>query len=332
MRVPIRFSLFSLAVLCLCISCAEHQKPKYVLVIHGGAGAMNPDMPDSLRKAYADGMLQALKTGETVLKEGGTSMDAVEKTIRILEDNPLFNAGKGAVYTHEGTISLDASIMDGSTLKAGAVAAVADVKNPISLARTVMTSSEHVFLSGTGASEFARERGLEIVDSSYFFTPNRWNDHLKGLQNEKHGTVGCVALDVHGNLAAGTSTGGMTNKRWGRIGDTPVIGAGTYANNKSAGISCTGHGEYFIRYVVAHEVSNMVEYKGWTVKQAGNFIINEQLRQAGGNGGLIAIDRNGNIAMPYNTTGMFRAYSKSNGEWAVYIFDKPEIKSDKPVN
>jgi beta-aspartyl-peptidase (threonine type) len=277
-------------------------------------------------------LLQALKTGEAVLKEGGTSMDAVEKTIRVLEDNPLFNAGKGAVYTYEGAVSLDASIMDGSTLKAGAVAGVSDVKNPISLAREVMGSSEHVLLSGSGASEFARERGLEIVDSSYFFTINRWNDHIRGLQNEKHGTVGCVALDIHGNLAAGTSTGGMTNKRWGRIGDTPLIGAGTYANNKSAGISCTGHGEYFIRYVVAHEVSNMVEYKGWTVKQAGNFIINEQLRKAGGTGGLIAIDRNGNIAMPYNTAGMFRAFSKSNGEWAVYIFDRPEIKSDKSIN
>jgi L-asparaginase / beta-aspartyl-peptidase len=324
--------ILSIVAIVLLSSCSHNPRPKYVIAIHGGAGYPDAMMPDSLRKAYVNGLKSALMTGDSILKSGGSSLDAVESTIRLMENNPLFNAGRGAVYTYEGKISLDASIMDGSNLMAGAVAGVADVRNPISLARRIMTKSEHVLLSGSGASEFAREQGMEMADSSYFFNPERWNEHIEALKKGTWGTVGCVALDMNGNLAAGTSTGGRTNKRWGRIGDTPIIGAGTYANNKTVGISCTGHGEYFMRYVVAHEISNMVEYKGWTIKQATNFMINEQLKKAGGAGGLIAIDRNGNVAMPYNTPGMFRAYSKSNGEWSLMIFETPELKSEKTAD
>jgi len=312
--------LLIIAFLFFIASCKTEKPPKYAIVVHGGAGSMSKDMPDSVKQAYISGLNKALDAGEEILKKGGSSLDAVEATIRLLEDNPLFNAGKGAVYTYEGTVSLDASIMDGKNLTAGAVAGVSDVKNPISLARRVMTDSPFVLLSGKGASEFAREHGFEIMDTSYFYTPKRWKDHLDMLQEGVHGTVGCVALDQNGNLAAGTSTGGLTNKRWGRIGDSPIIGAGTYACNKTCAVSCTGHGEYFIRYVVAHEISNMMEYKGWTIRQAANYMINEQLKKAGGEGGLIAVDCNGNIAMPFNTPGMFRAYAKSNGERWTGIF------------
>ena len=247
-----------------------------------------------------------------------------------MEDNPLFNAGKGSVFTYEGRVSMDASIMDGERSKAGAVAGVEDVRNPISLARVIMDSSGYVFLSGKGASEFARKYQLETIDNDYFFTPNRWEEHLKKFKDNKLGTVGCVALDQERNLAAGTSTGGLTNKRWGRIGDTPVIGAGTYANNKSCAVSCTGIGEYFIRFVVAHSIADMVEYKGWTIRQAANFVVNEILKRAGGEGGVIALDRNGNIAMVYNTTGMFRAYAKSNGERWAGIFSEKAKRLTKP--
>jgi beta-aspartyl-peptidase (threonine type) len=246
----------------------------------------------------------------------------VERTIRTLEDSPLFNAGKGAVFTHEGKNELDASIMDGSNLKAGAVAGVTDIKNPISAARAVMENSPHVLLSGAGASEFAREQGLEIVPPSYFFTQQRWKNLQDILKKEKHGTVGCCALDVHGNLAAGTSTGGMDNKRYNRIGDSPVIGAGTYANNVTCAISCTGHGEYFIRYTVAHDVSALMEYRGLSLAAAADTVVNGKLLRAGGKGGLIGVDRKGNIAMTFNTNAMFRAWAVSRGSTGIEIFQK----------
>ncbi len=312
------------------VACAREKPPKYVIVIHGGAGNISSDLPDSIKQAYIRGLNEALETGEKILQKGGKSVDAVEAAIRIMEDNPLFNAGKGSVYTYEGRVSMDASIMDGQGSKAGAVAGVEDVRHPISLARMIMDSSEYVFLSGRGASEFARKHQLEIVDSLYFFVPDRWQEHLRKLNKSKLGTVGCVALDQQGNLAAGTSTGGLTNKRWGRIGDTPVIGAGTYASNKSCAVSCTGIGEYFIRFVVAHSIADMVEYKGWTIRQAANFVVNELLKRAGGEGGVIALDRNGNIAMVYNTKGMFRAYAKSNGERWTGIYAEKTKRSAKP--
>jgi beta-aspartyl-peptidase (threonine type) len=312
------------------VSCTREKPPRYVIVVHGGAGAISADLPDSAKQEYISGLNEALSAGEKILQKGGKSIDAVEAAIRVMEDNPLFNAGKGSVYTYEGRVSMDASIMDGQGSKAGAVAGVEDVRHPISLARMVMDSSEYVFLSGRGASEFARKYQLETADSAYFFTPGRWEEHQRKLKESKLGTVGCVALDQEGNLAAGTSTGGLTNKRWGRIGDTPVIGAGTYASNKSCAVSCTGIGEYFIRFVVAHSIADMVEYKGWTIRQAANFVINELLKRAGGEGGVIALDRNGNIAMVYNTKGMFRGYAKSNGERWTGIFAEKTRRSAKP--
>jgi beta-aspartyl-peptidase (threonine type) len=240
-----------------------------------------------------------------------------------MEDCPLFNAGKGAVYTHEGYNELDASIMDGSNLMAGAAASVRNVKNPISLARKIMTNSNHVMLSGEGATEFAREQGLEIVDSSYFFTDRRWSDLQKAIEREKQnkrGTVGCVALDKYGNLAAGTSTGGMTNKRWNRIGDTPVIGAGTYASNKSCAVSGTGHGEFFIRYTVAREIAALMEYQDMTVQQAAQEVVMKRLKTAGGEGGVIALDKDGNFALIFNSPGMYRGMADSRGIRQIAIF------------
>ena len=232
----------------------------------------------------------------------------------------MFNAGKGAVFTHNGHNELDASIMQGWDLNAGAVAGVGDIKNPISAAIKVMTESEHVMLCGKGASEFARTQGLEIVDSSYFYTENRWEGLQRALKAEKHGTVGCVALDKFGNLAAGTSTGGMTNKKYNRIGDSPIIGAGTYANNNTCAVSATGHGEFFIRYTVAHDISALMEYKNMSLQDAAKLVINKKLVEAGGVGGIIAVDKNGNITMEFNTNMMFRAYAKSNGEKFIGIF------------
>jgi len=269
---------------------------------------------------YQQELGKALSIGVEILKSGGSSTDAVEQVVRYLEDCPLFNAGKGAVFTHEGRNELDASIMDGSTLKAGAVAGVTDVKNPVSLARRVMDASPHVMLSGNGASDFAREQGIERVDSSYFFTPQRWNDLQQILSKEKMGTVGCVALDIHGNLAAATSTGGMTNKRWGRVGDAPIIGAGTYANNATCAVSATGHGEFFIRYTVAHDISALMEYQNLSLNAAVEKVIMGKLLKAGGYGGVIAIDRQGNISMIMNTSGMFRAFAHSDGRTGCAIF------------
>ncbi len=293
----------------------------WAIVIHGGAGPMTRENLDtSLERQYRESLAIALHTGKKILEQGGTALDAVEMTIRVMEDNPLFNAGKGAVFTHEGKNELDASIMDGSNLAAGAVAAVTDIKNPISAARMVMTRSPHVLLSGAGASQFAKEQGLEIVPPSYFFTQRRWNDLQEILKKEKNGTVGCCALDRHGNLAAGTSTGGMDNKRYNRIGDTPIIGAGTYANNTTCAISSTGHGEYFIRWTVAHDISALMEYKGMSIQDAADLVINKKLVKAGGSGGVIGLDRKGNVAMIFNSAGMFRAFATADGKEDILIF------------
>lgn len=320
------------------VSCKESDKktenptPKtnneYVIVIHGGAGVILKEnlsaKTDSLIRAK---LSEAIMVGHDILKNGGSSLDAVEKTINVLEDSPLFNAGKGAVFTNEETNEMDASIMTGQDLNAGAVAGIKTVKNPISAARKVMENSPHVMLSGKGADTFSKELGLEIVDPSYFFTENRFESlkRIKARENQKtslltpelhdskFGTVGCVALDKNGNIAAGTSTGGMTNKKWNRIGDTPIIGAGTYANNKTCGILSTGHGEFFIRANVAHDISALMEYKGLTLQEAAREVIQHKLKDLGGDGGIIALDKEGNIVMEFNTPGMYRAYADVKG-------------------
>ena len=283
----------------------------YVIVIHGGAGALSSleDQPER-KVAYYAALDSALMVGNKVLSTGGNGIDAVVAVIQYLENNPLFNAGKGATCTEEGTFELDASIMDGKDLSAGAVAGVKHVKNPIKAALSVKNNSPHVFLSGEGADSFAKEQGLEIVDDNmYFVTPKtmQWIETLK-QKSEKNGTVGCVILDKDGNLAAGTSTGGMFRKKWGRIGDSPVIGAGTYADNNSCAVSCTGHGEYFIRHAVAFNLCARVKYLEENIESAANYIIHKELNPDAGNGGLIAVDKNGNIAMPFNSGGMFRGY------------------------
>ncbi|MCA1760723.1 MAG: isoaspartyl peptidase/L-asparaginase, partial [Bacteroidales bacterium] len=299
----------------------------YALVIHGGAGVMSQSaMSEERQTEYKAKLEEALLVGENLLKNGATSTEAVVEVIKILEDSPLFNAGKGAVFTSNGENELDASIMEGKNLNAGAIAGVKDVKNPITAARAVMEKSEHVLLSGKGASEFARRQNLEIVKNKYFFTPSRY-ESLKRLQKQERertssdntGTVGCVALDVYGNLCAGTSTGGMTNKKYGRIGDSPIIGAGNYANNKTCAVSCTGHGEYYIRLGVARDISALMEYKNLEVAEACREEI-RKLGELGGTGGVIALDANGNVAQEFNTSGMFRGYIKSTGEKEIAIF------------
>lgn len=310
------------------------------IVIHGGAGTiLKKNMTSEKEDAYKTKLEEAIRIGHTILKNGGTSMDAVQKTINVLENSPLFNAGKGAVFTNEGINELDASIMDGSNLDAGAVAGVTTVKNPINLAREVMSNSPHVMLSGKGAEEFAKERKLEIVDPSYFFTEERMKslEYVKEkekikemtkktgfydsvIKDSKFGTVGCAALDKNGNLAAGTSTGGMTNKKWNRIGDAPIIGAGTYANNATCAVSSTGWGEYFIRAMVAHDISALMEYKGWSLKEAAALVIQKKVPELGGDGGIIAIDNKGTIVMEFNTAGMYRASMDANGELTVGIY------------
>jgi beta-aspartyl-peptidase (threonine type) len=305
-------------------------KQKWVLVIHGGAGGTTGQkMPEDVQQQYISKMTEVLKAGAAILSGGGSSLDAVETCIRLMEDSPMFNAGKGAVFTEEGKNEMDAAIMDGQTLKAGAVAGVTTIKNPISAARAVMETSKHVMLIDGGAEKFAKDQGLEIVPTSYFYTKQRWDEfqkiHNQELNQKKdsvksHGTVGAVALDDHGNLAAGTSTGGMTNKMKGRVGDSPVIGAGTYANNSTCAISCTGHGEYFIRNVVAYDVSARMEYKGQTLSEAAGDVVNVKLKSQGAEGGLIAVDKNGNIAMPFNTALMFRGSIGIDGKIQVEIY------------
>jgi beta-aspartyl-peptidase (threonine type) len=296
-------------------------RQEWAIVIHGGAGAMSTEnLTPELKKEYMNALTAALETGKKTLIEGGSALDAVEKTIRVMEDNPLFNAGKGAVFTHDGRNELDASIMDGSNLAAGAVAGVTDIRNPITAARTVMTRSPHVMLTGAGASQFAKEQGLEIVPPSYFYTDRRFNELQEVIKRDKNGTVGCCALDKNGNLAAGTSTGGMTNKKYNRIGDAPIIGAGTYANNNTCAVSATGHGEFFIRWTVAHDISALMEYKGLSLKDASELVVNDKLVKAGGSGGVICVDKSGNISMPFNSKGMFRGFATSDGKEGVFVF------------
>jgi beta-aspartyl-peptidase (threonine type) len=273
--------------------------------------------------------------GDQILKDKGLAIDAVEAVVKQLEDNPLFNAGRGSVFTHEGRNEMDASIMEGKTLMAGAISGVYNVKNPITLARTVMESSEHVFLSGGGAVDFAKKMGIPLESDDYFFVQYRYDQLQKARENDeiildhtvvknnnerKFGTVGAVALDAYGNLAAATSTGGMTNKQHGRIGDSPIIGAGTYANNKTCAVSCTGHGEYFMRSVVAYDISCLMEYKGLSLKEACHFVIHEKLVKLGGEGGLVAVDHEGNIEMPFNTEGMYRAGKHCDSDLIIGIY------------
>ncbi|WP_247679990.1 MULTISPECIES: isoaspartyl peptidase/L-asparaginase family protein [Chitinophaga] len=322
---------------------AQEKTPSYVLVIHGGAGTiLKKNMTPEKEAAYKASLKKALETGYRVLQSGASSLDAVEATVKILEDDSLFNAGKGAVFTHDGRNELDAAIMNGKTKAAGAVAGVTTVRNPITAARAVMEKSEHVMLVGPGADKFAKEAGLVIVDPSYFRTTSRWNDLQRALKDDsiaalkthvsnqsgklgiknrdyKFGTVGAVALDKQGNLAAATSTGGMTDKKFGRIGDSPVIGAGTYANNETAAISCTGWGEFYIRNVVAYDLSALMEYKGYTVQQAGKTVI-KKVGDMGGDGGLIALDKNGNMTMSFNTEGMYRGSVTKDGKIEVFIY------------
>jgi len=320
-----------LSLLILGASCSKQpdkQKVKldWAIALHGGAGNILPeDYTKEQQEAYSQALISALEIGKKILSEGGTSLDAVEHVIRYLEDCPLFNAGKGAVFTHDGKNELDAAIMDGKGLRAGAVAGVRDIKNPISAARLVMDKSEHVLMIGKGASLFAKSQGAEIVDSNYFFTEKSWKSLQRTLEKEnqkdkKMGTVGCVALDKMGNLAAGTSTGGMTNKKYGRVGDVPIIGGGTYANNNTCAVSATGHGEFFIRYTVSHDISALIEYKGLSLNDAAELVVNEKLEKAGGKGGIIAVDKYGNLKLTMNTPGMFRAFANSNGDQKVSLF------------
>ncbi|MCX7546530.1 isoaspartyl peptidase/L-asparaginase [Xanthomarina sp. F1114] len=349
-----------LYLLCLCLivfSCKNEEELKafsesrkagpvqvqtneFAIVIHGGAGTiLKENMTKDDEAAYKLKLEEAIRVGYEILKNGGSSLDAVEQTIHIMENSPLFNAGKGAVFTNAGTNELDASIMDGKTLNAGASAGTKTVKNPISLARTVMEHSPHVMLAGDGADVFAQEQGLEIVDSTYFYTESRMNSLIRvkncdeieegdnktafydaSIKDSKFGTVGCVALDKSGNLAAGTSTGGMTNKRWGRIGDAPIIGAGTYANNNTCAVSSTGWGEFFIRGMVAHDISALMEYKGLSLQEAARVVIQEKIPDLGGDGGIIAVDKNGNMVMEFNTAGMYRAAMNDKGELSIGIY------------
>ena len=322
----------------------QKAEPNCGIVIHGGAGTiLKKNMSDSLEKAYKEKLEEAITVGHTVLKNGGSAMEAVTKTINVMENSPLFNAGKGAVFTHEETNELDASVMDGATLNAGAVAGVTHIKNPIDLALAVMNNSPHVMLSGKGAERFAEEQGFELVDPSYFYTEKRFQslqrikdkekaelDHDSNvsfvedpfIKDSKFGTVGCAALDKNGNLAAGTSTGGMTNKRWNRIGDAPIIGAGTYANNATCAVSSTGWGEFFIRGMVAHDISAMMEYKEVTLQEAAEEVIQKKLPNLGGDGGIIAIDKTGNVSMEFNTAGMYRAHMNAEGDLKIGIYNE----------
>ncbi|HFC01091.1 MAG TPA: isoaspartyl peptidase/L-asparaginase [Phaeodactylibacter sp.] len=318
---------------------------EYALAIHGGAGAISKKkMTPEKKKEYLAKLNEALSVGEKILKEGGTAMDAVTHTIMVMENSPLFNAGKGAVFTHEGKNELDAAFMEGKTMNAGAIGGVRTIKNPILAARAVMEKSNHVLLTSRGAELFAKEQGLEIVDPKYFYTERRWKslqrakkkeakkrkqlEKVGGILNQiperdedRFGTVGCVALDRDGNLVAGTSTGGMTNKHYNRFGDVPLIGAGTYANNNTCAVSCTGHGEYFIRWAVAHDISAMMEYKGVDVKTASEAVIKDKLVKVGGSGGAICVDKYGNISLVFNSKGMYRGYVKPDGERGVAIWE-----------
>ena len=303
----------------LFFSC-EKSINNYAIVIHGGAGTViRENTSKELQKKYEDKLREALEVGHSILESGGSSVDAVEKTIKILEDSELFNAGKGSVLTNEETVEMDASIMTGSDLNAGAVATLKTIKNPISAARAVMEKSKHVFLSGKGAENFAVDNGLETVNNSYFITEKQLKQ-IRKIKENKYGTVGCVALDKSGNISAGTSTGGMMNKKWNRIGDVPVIGAGTYANNKTCGVSATGWGEFFIRNVVAYDISAMMEYQNKTLEEAAKISIFDKVGKMGATGGVIGIDKNGSVMMEFNSPGMYRGYKTENSDYIIKMF------------
>ncbi len=311
---------------------------EFGIVIHGGAGAIARDkMTPELETAYRQALAESLRAGYGILDSGGTSLDAVQRALNVMEDSPLFNAGKGAVFTNAGYCSQDAAIMDGRTLKAGAVAGLRHIKNPVTLARLVMEKLPHVFLVGESAEEFARLQGIEMMPDDYFFTERRWQQLQEAIAKEKnsivtelsegsqaaddkHGTIGAVALDRHGDLAAATSTGGMSNCRYGRIGDSAIIGAGTYANNLTCAVSATGHGEFFMRAVTAHQLSALIEHRGVTLTQAADEVVYNQLTKLGGTGGLVAIDRSGAFAMPFNTPGMYRGHLLAGGEVFTAIY------------
>lgn len=333
---------FALPALDGCQGVAQEPpvRQAYALVIHGGAGTILRENMDAEKEAsYRAALQKALDTGGAILANGGTAMDAVEKTIQVMEDNPLFNSGTGAVLTNVGTAELDASFMDGATRDAGAVAGVKTIRSPIAAARKVMENSPHVMLAREGAERFAQEQGLETVENDFFITPARkaqW-EAIQSKESDggslffpsdplsrKFGTVGAVALDQEGHIAAGTSTGGMMNKRWGRIGDSPVIGAGTYADDATCGVSCTGHGEYFIRYAVAYDVAAQMRYGGSSLAAATQHTVHETLPAAGGTGGLIALDKDGNVSMSFNTPGMYRGFLQADGKSGVYIYKDEE--------
>ena len=331
---------FLISTGCVEISKKEVAKPNFGLVIHGGAGTiLRENMTPEKEEKYRAVLAEAIQAGHKILKMGGSSQEAVERTINIMEDSPLFNAGKGAVLNSNASIELDASFMEGKSLGAGAISGVRTVKNPISAAIKVMEASPHVMLSGSGADAFASEQGLEIVSPDYFLTERRINA-LKEVQKassisktnhkyqstdfinqQRYGTVGCVALDMFGNLAAGTSTGGMTNKKWNRIGDAPIIGAGTYANNATCAISSTGWGEFFIRTVVAHDISALMEYKKLSIQDAAYEVIHNKVAKLGGDGGVIGIDSKGEMMMEMNTPGMYRAKMDAMGKLEVKIYE-----------
>ena len=305
----------------LLFSCNNNDENKIAIVIHGGAGII---LKENISKTKEDSIInkldEAISKGWALLKNGGSSELAVIETIKILEDSPLFNAGKGSVFNSNGKVENDASIMRGNDLNAGASSGTSNVKNPITLASDVMNHSEHVFLSGKGAENFAKERNLDIVDNKYFHTDFRYNQLLNKKDENKYGTVGCVAIDINGNIVAGTSTGGMTNKKWGRIGDSPIIGAGTYANNSTCGISSTGSGEYFIRTVAAYQVSSLLENHNYDLKKAMSKVIHEKIGGIGGDGGMIGIDKNSNVVMDFNTPGMYRAFVNKDGEKEILLY------------
>ncbi|MEF3078059.1 isoaspartyl peptidase/L-asparaginase family protein [Winogradskyella poriferorum] len=328
------------------IATSKIETAEFAIIIHGGAGTiLKKNMTPEKEAAYKAKLEEAIRVGYNILKNGGSSLDAVEKTINVLEDSPLFNAGKGAVFTNAETNELDASIMDGKTLNAGASAGTTTVRNPINLARAIMEKSKHVMLSGKGAEIFAEEQGLTLVNPSYFYTESRLESLKRvkereaqktnkidtesayldfydaDIKDSKFGTVGCAALDKNGNLAAGTSTGGMTNKRYGRIGDAPIIGSGTYANNATCAVSSTGWGEYFIRAQVAHDISALIEYKGLSLKDAAKIVL-DKVKTLGGDGGIVAVDKNGTMVADFNTAGMYRATMNDKGELTIRIYEQ----------
>ncbi len=350
LRVIFLFSFFILGISCdkktqeqeVLSADIQHvsREIPFALVIHGGAGTIKKEnMSDAQEKAYREKLQEALDIGYTILEKGGSAQEAVQKTINILEDSPLFNAGKGAVLNSLGKQEMDASIMDGKTLNAGAVAGVSHIRNPINAAILVKDSTRHILLSGKGAEDFAKQFHLKMEEESYFLTEKRLQQlhkaqgneqaimqqkvkNIELIDNHQYGTVGCVAIDKEHNIVAGTSTGGMTNKKYGRIGDSPIIGAGTYANNKTCGISSTGTGEYFMRTLAAHQVSNLMQFKDLSLQDALKQVIHVEIDSLGGDGGMIGLDKKGNIAWDFNTEGMYRGYRKSTGENVIEIYQK----------